>query len=212
MIKHLAVVGATGAVGREVCALIGERGLNPRRVSLFASSRTAGESLMVAGREVTIRELTDNSFDDVDFAIFSAGSARSKRFAPVAAGVGAVVIDNSSAFRMDSNVPLIVPEINPEDAGTHRGIIANPNCSTIIMNLAVWPLHQVNRVKRIVVSTYQAAGGAGAAGVEELRAQTADHLAGKEVTPRVFAHRSRSTCSRTIRRSAQTATISKSGR
>ncbi len=188
MIKHLAVVGATGAVGREVCALIGERGLNPRHVSLFASSRRTGESLIVAGREIMIRELTDSSFDDVDFAVFSAGSDRSRRFARSATGAGAVVIDNSSAFRMDSNVPLIVPEINPEDAKTHRGIIANPNCSTIIMNLAVWPLHQVNRVGRIVVSTYQAAGGAGATGMEELRTQTADYLAGKEITPRVFPH------------------------
>lgn len=188
MIKHLAVVGATGAVGREVCALVIERALDPQRLSLFASNRTAGETLIVGGQAMCVRKLSDTSFNGVDYAIFSAGGDRARRFAPAATRAGALVIDNSSAFRMHPDVPLVVPEINAEDAGNHRGIIANPNCSTIIMNLPVWPLHKVNPVRRIVVSTYQAAGGAGAAAVEELRTQTADFLAGRDVTPRVFPH------------------------
>ncbi len=188
MIEHLAVVGATGAVGREVCALIAERGLDVGRVSLFASSRGAGTSVRVAGREVEVQELGEHSFDGVGHAIFAAGSDRARRWAPLAVGVGVVVIDNSSAFRMDPAVPLVIPEINPDDLADHAGIVANPNCSTIIMNVAVWPLHRVNPVKRIVVSTYQSTSGAGAAAMEELRTQTADHLAGRNLTPRVFPH------------------------
>jgi aspartate-semialdehyde dehydrogenase len=188
MIRHLAVVGATGAVGREVCTLLDERGLRPKRLSLLSSSRGHGETIAVAGREYAVRELTESSFDGVDFAIFSAGSECSKRFAPVAARAGAVVIDNSSAFRMDPDVPLVVPEINREEVGAHRGIIANPNCSTIVMNVPVWPLHRVNPVERIVVSTYQAASGAGASALEELKTQTRDVQAGRGATPRVFPH------------------------
>ena len=188
MIGHLAVVGATGAVGREVCTLVEQRGLNPKRLSLLASDRSAGEVRTVAGRDLRVERLTESSFEGVDFAIFSAGGECSRQHAPTAVRAGAVVIDNSSAFRMAPEVPLVVPEINPEDAKTHRGIIANPNCSTIVMNVGVWPLHLVNPVKRIVVSTYQAASGAGAAAMEELRTQTADCLAGREATPRVFPH------------------------
>ncbi|MDO8629152.1 MAG: aspartate-semialdehyde dehydrogenase [Phycisphaerales bacterium] len=188
MIRHLAVVGATGAVGREVCTILEERKLRLERLSLLASSRSAGKKITVNGRALTVRELTDHSFDGVDYAIFSAGAERSRRFAPIAVQAGAVVVDNSSAFRMDPQVPLVVPEINPGDTLWHRGIIANPNCSTIIMNVAVWPLHRVNPVRRIVVSTYQSASGAGAAAMEELRTQTADHLAGRKVAPRVFPH------------------------
>ncbi|MBI1826992.1 MAG: aspartate-semialdehyde dehydrogenase, partial [Planctomycetes bacterium] len=133
-------------------------------------------------------ELTSRSFEGVNFAIFSAGGDRSKEFAPVAVRSGAVVIDNSSAFRMDPQTPLVVPEINPRDAFEHHGIIANPNCSTIIMAVAVWPLHKINRVRRMVVSTYQSASGAGAAAMHELHTQTADVLAGKKPTPKVFPH------------------------
>ena len=188
MIQHLAVVGATGAVGREVCALICERGLDVGRVSLLASARGAGTRIAVADRDIEVMELNERSFEEVDFAIFSAGGERSKRWAPVATKAGTVVIDNSSAFRMEPGVPLVVPEINPGDLARHNGIIANPNCSTIIMNVAVWPLHRVNRITRIVVSTYQSASGAGAAAMQELRSQTTDYLAGREAVPDVFPH------------------------
>lgn len=188
MIRHLAVVGATGAVGREVCIILEERGLRVERLSLLASCRSAGTKISVNGCALTVRELSDHSFDGVDYAIFSAGSERSKHFSPIATKAGTVVIDNSSAFRMDPDTPLVVPEINPGDVKKHQGIIANPNCSTIIMAMASWPLHRVNPVRRIVVSTYQSASGAGAAAMEELRIQTADHLAGQKVVPRVFPH------------------------
>lgn len=188
MIQHLAVVGATGAVGREVCTILEQRGLRFEQLSLLASSRSAGTRISVNGRAITVQELSERSFDGVDYAIFSAGGDRSKRFAPIAVKAGTVVIDNSSAFRMDPETPLVVPEVNPDDVKKHRGIIANPNCSTIIMAMAVWPLHRANPVRRIVVSTYQSASGAGAAAMEELRTQTADHLAGRKVVPRVFPH------------------------
>lgn len=188
MIEHLVVIGATGAVGREFCALLAERGLRPGRISLFASARGAGTRIVIGGEPIEVRELNESGFDGVDHAIFSAGSERSRQWAPFAVAAGAVVIDNSSAFRMDPTVPLVVPEVNPEDIASHDGIIANPNCSTIILNVAVWPLHRINPVKRIIVSTYQAASGAGAAAMEELRRQTADYLAGREVVPRVFPH------------------------
>jgi aspartate-semialdehyde dehydrogenase len=188
MVKNLAVVGATGAVGKEVCALLRERDLPVERVTLLASARSAGTTIAVRGQALPVRELGEESFAGVDYAIFSAGGDRSKTFAPIAVKAGAVVIDNSSAFRMDEGVPLVVPEINPDDARKHRGIIANPNCSTIIMNMAVWPLHRVNPVMRIVVSTYQAASGAGAAAMEELRTQSAAVLSDKPAECRVFPH------------------------
>ncbi len=187
-VSHLAVVGATGAVGVEVCSILETRDLAPERISLLASARSAGRSSTVRGQNVPVRELTERSFEGVDFAIFSAGAERSRQFAPSAVRAGAVVVDNSSAFRMDPETPLVIPEINPDDARRHRGIIANPNCSTIIMNVAVWPLHRVNPVRRIIVSTYQSASGAGAAAMEELRIQTTDHLAGRAIAPRVFPH------------------------
>jgi aspartate-semialdehyde dehydrogenase len=188
VIEHLAIVGATGAVGREVCALLTERKVPTRRITLLASARSAGARIAVNGAEIEVAELSATSFGGVQFAVFSAGGDRSKRFAGPAVDAGAIVVDNSSAFRMDPDVPLVVPEINPDDARGHRGIIANPNCSTIIMNVAVWPLHQVNPVRRMVVSTYQAASGAGAAAMEELRTQTADALAGRRIEPKVFPH------------------------
>ncbi len=188
MIDHLAVVGATGAVGREICAIVTERKLSATRVSLLASSRSAGIRIDVLGRSVEVAELTERSFDGVDYALFSAGATLSHTFVPAARRAGAVIVDNSSAFRMDEDTPLVVPEINPGDVHTHKGVIANPNCSTIIMNVAVWPLHRVNPVTRIVVSTYQSASGAGAAAMEELRTQTADHLAGRPVVPKIFPH------------------------
>ena len=188
MIGHLAVVGATGAVGREVCALLTTRSLRANQIALLASPRGAGTQIVVDGQAITVAELGQGSFDGVDFAIFSAGGERAKSWAPLAREAGVVVIDNSSAFRMDPDVPLVVPEVNPGDLSGHRGIVANPNCSTIIMNVAVWPLHRVNRVRRIVVSTYQSASGAGAAAMDELLTQTSDSLAGRETVPRVFPH------------------------
>lgn len=187
-IRHLAIVGATGAVGREACALVAERDLKPAKLSLLASKRSAGTHVDVGGTRVEVRELCDSSFEGVDFSIFSAGAERSRRFAPIAIRAGGVVIDNSSAFRMDPGTPLVIPEINPQDLSWHKGVIANPNCSAIILMMAVWPLHRVNPVKRIVVSTYQSASGAGAAAMEELRLQTADLLAGRKVEPKVFPH------------------------
>lgn len=186
--RHIAVVGATGAVGIEACEILTQRSYPCEKISLFASRRSAGRKLPVLGRQVEVRELTAKSFDGVDCAIFSAGADRSREFAPAAVKAGAVVIDNSSAFRMDPGTPLVIPEVNPGDVEWHKGVIANPNCSTIIMNVAVWPLHKINPVRRIVVSTYQSASGAGAAAMEELRTQTGDHLAGRDVVPKVFPH------------------------
>jgi aspartate-semialdehyde dehydrogenase len=185
---HLAIVGATGAVGREVCTILDQRGWVPRQLTLLASARSAGSKIAVADREHEVRELTPDSFAGVDYGIFSAGASRSREFASAAVAAGAVVIDNSSAFRMDPSVPLVVPEVNPQDAQGHRGILANPNCSTIIMNVPVWPLHRANRVRRMVVSTYQAASGAGAAAMEELRVQSAEVLAGRPAEPAIFPH------------------------
>jgi len=171
-----------------MCALIAQRGIRAERISLFASERGAGTKINVNGTELRVAELSAEAFGAVDYALFSAGGHRSREFVPIAARAGAVAIDNSSIFRLDDDVPLVIPEINPQDARGHRGIIANPNCSTIIMNLVVWPLHRVNPVQRIVVSTYQAASGAGAAAMDELRSQTADVLAGRPATPRVFPY------------------------
>ncbi len=188
MIESLAIVGATGAVGREACCIIGQRAIDVGTLKLLSSTRSAGTEVDLAGSRHTVELLTETSFDGVNYAIFSAGSNISRRFAPVAAAAGCVVIDNSSAFRMDEGTPLVVPEINPDDARRHRGVIANPNCSTIIMVMAVAPLHRVNPVRRIVVSTYQSASGAGAAAMEELRTQTTEVLAGREPEPKVFPH------------------------
>ena len=157
---------------------------------LFASDRSAGKCLPFMGDDLEVAETDDHSFDEVDIALFSAGGDISKHFSPIAARAGAVVIDNSSAFRMDPQVPLVVPEVNPEDIRLHKGIIANPNCSTIQMVVALNPLHQVNHISRIVVSTYQAVSGTGAAAVDELRLQTAQIVEGHgdQVVPKVYPH------------------------
>ena len=186
MWNHLAIVGATGAVGREFIELLAERGLGTREIALLASARSAGVRIEVNGVPHTVTELAEDSFRGVDLAFFSAGAGVSRRYAPLAVDAGAIVLDNSSAFRMDDDVPLVVPEINPQAVRTHRGIIANPNCSTIIMAVAVWPLHAVNPVRRIVVSTYQAASGAGAAAMRELERQSRDVLAGRPAEPEAF--------------------------
>jgi aspartate-semialdehyde dehydrogenase len=188
MHQHVAVVGATGAVGQEFLSIIEQRGWRSGRFSLLASTRSAGRSLKLNGATLTVAELREDCFRGIDLALFSAGGEISRRFAPLAVQAGAVVVDNSSAFRMAPDVPLVIPEINPDDARQHRGIIANPNCSTIIMALAVWPLHRINSVRRMVVSTYQAASGAGYSAMLELQEQTRDVLAGQPPVPRIFPH------------------------
>jgi aspartate-semialdehyde dehydrogenase len=185
---HVAIVGATGAVGTEFLHLLETREFPLASVRLLASERSAGRTLSLRGRPHTVELLTEDSFDGIDIAFFSAGGARSKEFAPAAVRAGAVVIDNSSAFRMDPDVPLVVPEINPEDIAANKGIIANPNCSTIVMLMAVAPLRKLAPVRRIVVSTYQAASGAGAQAMQELLDQTNDVLRERPITPCVFPH------------------------
>ena len=183
---RLAIAGVTGAVGQEFLRLLEQRNFPFASLKMLASARSAGKTLTFKGETYTVEELTEGSFDDVDIALFSAGGSASKRYAPIAAERGCVVIDNSSAFRMDPEVPLVVPEVNPEAAFEHKGIIANPNCSTIIMNVPVWPLHQLARVERVVVSTYQAASGAGAAAMAELEQQARDWVAGDPITQDIF--------------------------
>ena len=185
---NVAIAGVTGAVGQEFLALLETRNFPAENYKFLASSRSAGKTITFAGKDYTVEELTENSFDDVDIALFSAGGSISKHFAPIAAKKGTIVVDNSSAFRMDDDVPLVIPEINPEAIQTHKGIIANPNCSTIIGIVPVWPLHRVNPLRRMVVSTYQAVSGAGWQAMEELKQQVRDVLDGKEITPHVFKH------------------------
>ncbi|WP_456465721.1 aspartate-semialdehyde dehydrogenase [Desulfurobacterium sp.] len=179
----VAVVGATGAVGKEMIKVLEQRNFPVDKIKLLASERSAGKKLKFKGEEITVEKLTPESFEGVEIALFSAGGDRSKQFAPEAVKRGAVVIDNSSAFRMDKEVPLVVPEVNPEDVKWHKGIIANPNCSTIQMVVALKPLYNLSRIKRIVVSTYQAVSGAGAAAIEELKAQSEAVLKGTKVPP-----------------------------
>ncbi len=187
---HVSIAGATGAVGTEFLRLLEERPFPLASLRLLASSRSAGKRLCFKGREIEVEELTERSIEGCDIAFFSAGGGRSKEFGPAAARAGAVVIDNSSAYRMDPDVPLVVPEVNPEDiAGyTRKGIIANPNCSTIIMLMALAPLRKLGRIKRVVVSTYQAASGAGASAMRELEEQTRQVLNNEPVTQEVFPH------------------------
>ena len=188
MAPNVAVVGVTGAVGQEFLSIIEQRNFAFSSLRVLASNRSAGKKVLFMGKEYTVEELTQNSFKGVDIALFSAGASRSREFAPAAVKAGTVVVDNSSAFRMDPNVPLVVPEINPQKIKEHKGIIANPNCSTIIGIVPVWPLHRVNPVKRMVVSTYQAASGAGMSAMLELENQTREILAGKPPTKNIFPH------------------------
>lgn len=181
----VAILGATGAVGQEFLRLMEERNFPFGELKMLASKRSAGKKITFMGKEYTVEEATDDSFKGVEIALFAGGSA-SKTFAPAAVKHGAVVIDNSSAFRMDPNVPLIVPEVNPEAIKEHKGIIANPNCSTIIMLMALKPLHDYAKIKRCVVSTYQAVSGAGKEGLEELEAQVNAIVKGEEVQCNIF--------------------------
>ena len=182
---NVAILGATGAVGSEFLKLIEERNFPFAELRLLASSRSAGTKLTVCGKEYTVEEATPDSFKDMDIALFAGGSI-SKTFAPYAVKAGAVVIDNSSTFRMDPEVPLVIPEVNPEDILKHKGIIANPNCSTIIMVMALKPLYDLARIKRIVVSTYQAVSGAGKEGIDELTDETKAYAEGREMVPHIL--------------------------
>ena len=188
MSVNVAIVGATGAVGQEFLAVLAQRDFPIRNIKFLASARSAGKTVEFKGRGYTIEELKHDSFGGVQIAFFSAGGTVSKEFAPSAVKAGAVVVDNTSAFRMKEGVPLVVPEVNPEQIHRHNGLIANPNCSTIIMNVPVWPLHKVNRVKRIVVSTYQAVSGAGAWGLYELDAQLKAYARGEPIVKEKFPH------------------------
>jgi aspartate-semialdehyde dehydrogenase len=169
---RVAILGATGAVGTELMSLLLERKFPLAELKLLASEKSVGKQLDFGSQTLTLEAVEANSFDNIDVVLASAGGSISKQWAAVAAKAGAVVIDNSSAFRMQLDVPLVVPEVNPDAVSSHQGIIANPNCTTILMNLAVWPLHQVNPVKRIIASTYQSASGAGARAMEEVKQQS----------------------------------------
>jgi aspartate-semialdehyde dehydrogenase len=184
----VAIVGATGAVGVELIRCLEERGFPVSELRLFASARSAGKTLTFRGLQLTVRELNEHSFSGVDIALFSAGGSTSKRFAPIAVRAGATVIDNSSAFRMDPSVPLVVPEINPHTLRTHQGIIANPNCCAIIAITPLWPIHRSNRIQRLTLATYQAASGAGAAAMQELLESTRAYLEGRAYQHKVLPH------------------------
>src|SRR5438094_4252402 len=185
---HVAVVGATGAVGIEMIKTLEKRNFPVGKLTLLASARSVGKRLTFRGEEYTVGELTKNSFAGVDIALFSAGGSISKEFAPIAAKAGCVVIDNSSAFRMDENVPLVVPEINAADVRSHQGIIANPNCTTAVALMALYPLHQAFFVKRIFAASYQAVSGTGAKAIAELKRQIEQIVQGQPITKEVYPH------------------------
>lgn len=185
---NVAVAGATGAVGVEMIKTLEKRNFPIASLKLLASARSAGKKVKFQDRELTIEEMTEDSFKGVDIALFSAGSDISVKFRKAVVDAGCVMIDNSSAFRMEDDVPLVIPEINPEDAFKHHGVIANPNCTTAIMAVAVYPLHKAKGLKRLIASTYQAASGGGAPAMQELLDQTRAVLNGAErVEPKVMA-------------------------
>jgi aspartate-semialdehyde dehydrogenase len=184
----VAIAGVTGAVGAQFIATLNKRQFPVARLKALASARSAGKTLDFRGQRLVIEELSEGSFDGVDIALFSAGGGVSRRFSPIAAKSGAVVIDNSSAFRMDPNVPLVIPEINARRIREHKGIIAVPNCSAITALVPLWPIHRQNRVKRVILSTYQAASGAGAAAMNELLESTRASLAGEAYQQKVLPH------------------------
>jgi aspartate-semialdehyde dehydrogenase len=184
----VAIVGVTGAVGAEFIATMDKRNFRVGKLKALASARSAGKTVDFRGERILIEELTPHAFHGVDIALFSAGGSISKKYAPIAVKSGAVVVDNSSAFRMDPDVPLVIPEINARRIRDHKGIIANPNCSAITALVPLWPIHTQNRIKRVILSTYQAASGAGAAAMEELKESTRANLDGRPFTPKVIPH------------------------
>lgn len=185
---HVAVAGATGAVGIEMIKTLEKRNFPVSKLTLLASARSMGKKLTFRGKAIEVQELKKDSFNGIDIALFSAGGSISKEYAPAAAKAGCVVVDNSSAFRMDETVPLVIPEINAADAQKHKGIIANPNCTTAVTLMALYPLHQAFFVKRIFASSYQAVSGTGAKAIEELRRQVDEIVTGKPVTKEVYPH------------------------
>lgn len=186
---NVAIAGATGAVGVEMLKTLEQRQFPVKKLRLLASKRSAGKTMTFRGEEIVIEELTHDSFEGMDIALFSAGGDISREYRDVCRRAGCVMIDNSSAFRMDDDVPLVIPEVNPEDVKWHNGVIANPNCCTAILLVTIFPLHKVNPIKRIVIDTYQAASGAGAKAMEELELTSAAVLRGEEVEPKHLAHR-----------------------
>ncbi|AKG21823.1 aspartate-semialdehyde dehydrogenase [Calothrix sp. 336/3] len=185
---RVAVLGATGAVGYELLELLASRNFPIADLKLLASERSAGQKISFRGENLLVEAVSEQSLENIDIVLASAGGSTSKRWAPKAVEKGAVVIDNSSAFRMYPDVPLVVPEVNPEAAASHRGIIANPNCTTILMAVAIYPLHRVQPIQRIVAATYQSASGAGAKAMAEVQNQAAEILAGKEPTSEIFPY------------------------
>lgn len=183
---RVAIAGATGAVGKEIIRLLEKRKFPISKLTLLGSHRSAGKMIETGLGLVEVEEFSEGALDNQDFVFFATSGEHSKQYAPIAAAKGAIVIDNSSAFRLDENVPLVVPEVNSESIKQHKGIIANPNCSTIQMVVALNPIHKVSRIKRIVVSTYQAVSGAGQAAISELQSQTSDLLAGKPAQVEAF--------------------------
>ncbi len=186
--KTVAVAGATGLVGQKLLAMLDERDYPIKSLKLLASARSKGKTISFRGEELPVEELTEDSFKGIEVALFSAGGGTSKHFSPFAARAGCVVVDNSSAWRMDPKVPLVVPEVNSNAIKTHEGIIANPNCSTIQMVVVLKPLHDAAKITRVVVSTYQAVSGAGVAALEEMKAQTRAILAGEEPVCDIFPY------------------------
>jgi aspartate-semialdehyde dehydrogenase len=186
--RNIAVVGATGAVGVEILRVLERRNFPVGKLKLLASERSVGKTLDFKGKPAKVELLERDAFKGIDIAFFSAGATRSREFVPAAKAAGAVVVDNSSAFRMDPNTPLVVPEVNARDLERHSGVIANPNCTAAILATAVWPIHQAVGIRKIVVATYQSASGAGAAAMRELEEQVHQYAEGKEVTRTVFPH------------------------
>jgi aspartate-semialdehyde dehydrogenase len=185
---NVAVVGATGAVGKEIVKVLEERKFPVANLLMLASQKSSGEYIKYNGKKIEVKKLTKNSFKNIDFALFSAGSSISKKYAPLAVKAGAVVIDNSSAFRIDNQVPLVVPEVNPQDAFKHNGIIANPNCSTIQLVIALKPVYDKVGIKRIIISTYQSVSGTGKKAIDELMKQTEAILNKKKIKREVYPH------------------------
>lgn len=188
MSKNVAIMGATGAVGQELLKLLEERNFPLKSLKLLASARSAGKTMKFKGEDLTIEELTHDSFDGIDIVLSSAGGSISEEYASSAVKAGAVVIDNTSHFRLDDDVPLVVPEINADAIKNHKGIIANPNCTTAIAVVALWPLHKVFGIKKIIMSTYQASSGAGAPGMDELRDGSQAFLNGEVVENKIFSY------------------------
>src|SRR5438876_7590015 len=185
---HIAVVGATGAVGAELLRVLERRNYPVGSLRALSSSRSAGNSVLFRNETIVAEQLGEHSFDKIDIAFFSAGGDVSRKYVPIARKAGAIVIDNSSVFRMETNVPLVIPEINGEDVRSHRGLIANPNCTTAVALMAIYPLHRLFGVRRVFAASYQAVSGSGARAIEELKHQTTAALQDRQLTPQVYPH------------------------